>query len=342
MFIIVSIQANNLEVTVNSNTYYNFQSYAFLAAELNSTLAVFMIFVYLRALKLLRIPPFTGPAVSSILDTLSEGNFLVFMFLFILVVISFAIAHSLGFGGAMGTHATIGISITTMVRAIFGDFDYPTLSATDRILGPFFFITFMVFCGLLLINMLIAIISNLYTEVEKRNEIVWERSITKLMINRIEKLNYTKENYNSQFRKLISPTYLIERFFPVFSTQEVEKVLQGKVVFYTEYQLDELAAEREPDVDEALVKMGELEKNIDIRINNLETSVTKSIEETQNSIKSIFFQVQKINDKVNPSNPPAVVADDKEVEDEQMNDDEDIDEMIMVDNFSPENPSASF
>jgi len=189
--------------------------------------------------------------------------------------------------------------------------------------------------------MLIAIISNLYTAVEKRNEIVWERSITKLMIQRVEKLNYTKENYSSQFRKLISPTYLIERFFPVFSTQDVEKVLQGKVVFYTEYQLDELAAEQEPEVAETLIKMGELEKSIDTRINNLETNLTKSIEDTQNSIKSIFFQVQKINDKVNPSNPPAVVADDKEVDDEG-NDDEEIDEMIMLDNFSPENPSASF
>jgi polycystin 2 len=54
----------------------------------------------------------------------------------------------------------------TLFRIILGDFDFPTLEANSRVLGPIYFITYVFFVFFVLLNMFLAIINDSYSEVK--------------------------------------------------------------------------------------------------------------------------------------------------------------------------------
>ena len=54
----------------------------------------------------------------------------------------------------------------TLFRIILGDFDFPTLEANSRVLGPIYFITYVFFVFFVLLNMFIAIINDTYGEIK--------------------------------------------------------------------------------------------------------------------------------------------------------------------------------
>ena len=80
-----------------------------------------------------------------------------------------------------------------MFRIILGDFDFESLEAANRVLGPIFFLTYVFFVFFVLLNMFIAIINDTYGEI--KSEIANQKSD-------IELGQFFKKGYNRVMDKL--------------------------------------------------------------------------------------------------------------------------------------------
>jgi len=133
-------------------------------------------------LKFLKIMPITGPATQSIIGTMRNPSFIVFIGVYVFVLLSFSIAFHLGFGTFIIDLKNYGSTIMAMFRMALGDFDYDSLNDANKIFGPLFFITFMFFMGIIFMNMFIAVLSEIYMSLQEENDKIWEIFITNLMI----------------------------------------------------------------------------------------------------------------------------------------------------------------
>jgi hypothetical protein len=71
------------------------------------------------------------------------------------------------FQGRLQEFSTIGDSCFTLMRSLLGDFDFERLQHANLYLGPILFVVFVVLAVFVILNMLIAIISDAYVEVEE-------------------------------------------------------------------------------------------------------------------------------------------------------------------------------
>jgi len=86
----------------------------------------------------------------------------------------------LAFGSNVFAYRSIPESFITLVQMVFGQFDYPSLANANRILGPFLFVIFHGFTGFLLMNMLIAILSDIYINLQSKTELLGKLGLTNI------------------------------------------------------------------------------------------------------------------------------------------------------------------
>eukprot|EP00937_MAST-01D_sp_MAST-1D-sp2_P002744 g2744.t1 len=85
-----------------------------------------------------------------------------FIACFFLMIFGFAQAHSMIFGPVVEGYSTLGLSMFSLTLALMGDFDFAQLRRADKWMGPFFFVIFVLLATIVLLNMLVAIITDAY------------------------------------------------------------------------------------------------------------------------------------------------------------------------------------
>jgi len=128
------------------------------------------------------IPEFSGVTTRAIIDTMINKSFVAFVGVFLFIIISFAVTYHLAFGNDLFDNRDIERSVLKMLRMIFGEFDYQALEDNNRVFGPLLFSAFMIFVALILMNMFIAVISDIYVTVHNKHIEFWEINMTKLII----------------------------------------------------------------------------------------------------------------------------------------------------------------
>jgi len=139
---------------------------------------VFLLFCFLRGLKFLRIPPSVGPTALSILDTLKHQNFIVFILIFVFVIFTFSFTFHLSFGKYLYPLRDVQHSLVSIWPMLLGGIDYTQMEQTNRIFGPIFFLLFLFGCTIVLMNMFIAVISDVYINLQKENLDNWEYELS--------------------------------------------------------------------------------------------------------------------------------------------------------------------
>jgi len=174
----------------------------------------------LRMLKYFRIFPGTGPVVQAIMSTLASPAVLILFFLWLSVIFCFAMAFHLSFGTDIDRFQEIGASFASLIRAIFGDFDYDSLQQSSFVLGPFLFLWFFSFVALIIQNLFVAVIFDCYNEQRQEHEKSWERFVTLLMIENCsgEGRRFTVTTVFLAIRRLVA-TYVSK---PQLATQVLE------------------------------------------------------------------------------------------------------------------------
>jgi hypothetical protein len=148
------------DVPVDSETFIEFlPSVRFK----NSGTAVQAINVFLNWFKLIAILSY-APTFGVMTDTLAKAAEGVagFGVIFFIVFFGFAQAHTMVFHGRLEDFRTISQSIFALLRSLLGDFDFLSLQDAHVHMGPLFFIIFVSLAMFVVLNMLVAIISDAY------------------------------------------------------------------------------------------------------------------------------------------------------------------------------------
>ena len=110
MEIFVIANFNSLNLNVSPSQYLNLQTVTTAANYEHDLLSLFILMNWLRLLKFLRIPKFTGPITQSVMDTLTSTAVLVFVAIVFYIVLIFSIAYHIAFGPDIPDYETFGAS----------------------------------------------------------------------------------------------------------------------------------------------------------------------------------------------------------------------------------------
>jgi len=114
----------------------------------------------------------------------------IFFFLVILLLVIFAFSHAFKMLAIIDTdnfdqYDSVGSSILTQYRMIIGDFDISSfLSPTEASqgIGIVFFIAFTLLVSIILLNLLIAIMSNSYDNIQENAKAEWLAELAEILI----------------------------------------------------------------------------------------------------------------------------------------------------------------
>ena len=124
--------------------------------------------VFLNWFKLIQILSFS-PSFGVMTKTLGRAAKGVagFSLIFFIISFGFAQSHSMVFGAHIEEFRTITQTIYSLFQSLLGDFDFVALQHAHSTMGPVLFIIFVVLAVFVVLNMLIAIISDAYAECEE-------------------------------------------------------------------------------------------------------------------------------------------------------------------------------
>jgi len=234
-----------LDLSPDSTTFINLAILARVVTAEQNLLSIFVIIAFLRSLKFLKIPPYTGPAATSILQTMQDNSFVVFILSVSLVIMAIAVAFMTALGPYNQNVSDFGTALLTTVRgAVFGDFDFG--SVADSSIGIVLFLIMKLFAATLLLTIFIAVIADSYMKLQNVNSERWEVFITSLLIESIKK--------RSEKRTILQKTLGRGRtFLKRGLTQKIEfklSTLQGKEEAAIDEEEEELQVDDDEDPDD--------------------------------------------------------------------------------------------
>ncbi|XP_009639527.1 polycystic kidney disease 2-like 2 protein [Egretta garzetta] len=154
----------------DAHVYPNFYFLAFWQVLYNNMIAVNIFFAWIKIFKYVSFNK-TMTQLSSTLSRCAKDIF-GFAIMFFIIFFAYAQLGYLVFGSQVEEFSTFQNCIFTQFRIVLGDFDFETIEAANRILGPIYFITFVFFVFFVLLNMFLAIINDTYSEVKADFEVI--------------------------------------------------------------------------------------------------------------------------------------------------------------------------
>jgi polycystin 2 len=121
------------------------------------------------------------------------GDIAGFGVMFFIVFFAYAQLGYLLFGTTFEDYSTFSNAVFTLLRTILGDFDFHSLEAANRILGPIFFMTYFFFVFFVLLNMFLAIINDTYSDIKEE---------VKTAQNAVVVTDYFMRGYNNMLSKV--------------------------------------------------------------------------------------------------------------------------------------------
>jgi hypothetical protein len=133
---------------------------------LRVVLAIFPFIIGFRFFKVFSLQPRLGVVTATLRDaTLDIAHFFV---VFASIFMVFVTSGMLLFGQEMADFANFGRSLNTVFRIMMGDFDWAAMSVVGRQQAGFWFWGFTWLVNLIMLNMLLAIVMDVYTQVKGR------------------------------------------------------------------------------------------------------------------------------------------------------------------------------
>jgi hypothetical protein len=127
------------------------------ASSVNCVITFIKVFKYLRPIKKLAL--FTETL------RLASGDMVYMSLIIAISLLAFGSAFSLAFGPDMFVVTTLGRTYLTLFRAMLGDFDIDSLVASNYVLGPFLFTSFVVIIFFVVMSMFLSIVDEAYDRV---------------------------------------------------------------------------------------------------------------------------------------------------------------------------------
>ncbi|KAM9226579.1 polycystin-2-like protein 2 [Leptosomus discolor] len=158
------------ELLANAHGYPDFYFLAFWQVIYNNMIAVNMFFAWIKIFKYVSFNK-TMMQLSSTLSHCAK-DITGFAIMFFIIFFAYAQFGYLVFGSQVEEFSTFPNCIFTQFRIVLGDFDFETVTAANRILGPIYFTTFVFFVFFILLNMFLAIINDTYSQIKADFEVI--------------------------------------------------------------------------------------------------------------------------------------------------------------------------
>merc|ERR550514_1194194 len=146
------------------NLYMNLlETNAHFAHLMNNCMAGYPLIVVFRLFKAFSAQPRLAVVTSTLVS--ASVDLMHFLLVFVSVFASFAVSGTVLFGKTMDDFATLPRAMNACFRMALGDFDWGDLSRNGRFEAGIYFWIFQILVVLVLLNMLLAIVMDAYTEV---------------------------------------------------------------------------------------------------------------------------------------------------------------------------------
>lgn len=121
------------------------------------------------------------PRLAVVTNTITRSfkDLVHFLVVFVVVVFAYSVAAMFLFGHRLLQFSELGTSLNTCFLVVIGDFDFSEMAAEHPFTATLWFWTFIILVSLIMLNMLLAIIMDIYTEVKmdaSATDPLWEQA----------------------------------------------------------------------------------------------------------------------------------------------------------------------
>ena len=181
MDVINFISVNKLNINLADGTHFvNLWSTIEAVRTEVDVIAVVMLFVFVRFVKYLQLAPGAGPVLVAILLTFIHGTVLLYLGIMMGVIIAFGVSFHVAFASENINFSTVWRSILSLFGTSFAEEFQRIEQSEPRVLSTLFFVLFLI-VAVLLVNVLIAIVSDQYPKEAHKAAQNWDALITHLM-----------------------------------------------------------------------------------------------------------------------------------------------------------------
>lgn len=259
---------------VNNNIFADFNTLTYGQLQFNHAVAILTFLCWIKFFKYVSF----NKTMNQLSETLGRcaKDVIGFSIMFFIVFFAYVQLGYLLFGSMLKDYSTIPNTIFALFRTILGDFDFPSLEAAHRVLGPIYFISYIFFVFFVLINMFLAIINDTYSDV--KSDIGSSKSD-------IEFGAYFKKGYD----KIMTKMHLKkEKIVDIQNALELADIDNDKEITFSEWK-------------DQLKKKGFSETEIDAHFAqyDLDGNQTLSPEEQKKMSADLKKQYSKVDDDIN-------------------------------------------
>eukprot|EP01022_Parablepharisma_sp_SALTPOND_P016807 TRINITY_DN2554_c0_g2_i1.p1 TRINITY_DN2554_c0_g2~~TRINITY_DN2554_c0_g2_i1.p1 ORF type:complete len:1085 (+),score=110.67 TRINITY_DN2554_c0_g2_i1:8744-11998(+) len=161
-------------------------------SNFGTCIGVFIFLSALRFIECLRVSVFLGPFITMFKEMCK--NLATFSIFFVLILLSFGFAGSIIIPWEVPGVKQLDTFILSLFQTSMGELDL--LSENYKLPGLIFMISYIVLCNILLLNLIIAILNNVYTELNGKTDMLYLQEIISLRElykphNELQFLNWT-------------------------------------------------------------------------------------------------------------------------------------------------------
>ena len=180
----------------NPEAFTSFDYIIILNEAYLGTLGFAVFCAFLKFLKLLRFNRRMSMLVQTV--KVSSAPLFSFFFMFLLFFMAYTQAAFLIFSPVNEDYSSFVVAAETMLSMTLGGFDFIELQDANRLLGPIFFISYMVFIFFVLVNVFVSIVNDSFAEV---------RSDVAKQTNEHEVVDYIVYCVKEQVGSYVSPPF---------------------------------------------------------------------------------------------------------------------------------------
>eukprot|EP00300_Choanocystis_sp_HF-7_P018073 c19928_g1_i1.p1 GENE.c19928_g1_i1~~c19928_g1_i1.p1 ORF type:complete len:924 (+),score=151.33 c19928_g1_i1:1146-3917(+) len=172
------------ELTSEGSDRFTFVNLGYLAEATvseNNWLALAIALYWLKLLKYITLSPGLGPVVSAIIQTMFNVQVLIFAVVLMIVELSFALGMTVSVGGILDSYKNFAASLGFLGFMTLGNYDLASLQVVAPEFGPIAFFVFLIIIGLVMLNIFIAVVSEVYQKELESSSDDWQDDLTDRM-----------------------------------------------------------------------------------------------------------------------------------------------------------------
>eukprot|EP00003_Mantamonas_plastica_P021387 TRINITY_DN3460_c2_g1_i10.p1 TRINITY_DN3460_c2_g1~~TRINITY_DN3460_c2_g1_i10.p1 ORF type:complete len:1834 (-),score=807.04 TRINITY_DN3460_c2_g1_i10:148-5649(-) len=161
------------------SAYVFFEPVSVLFRMERDIMAIVTILCWVRLIKYTQQLPHIGPFVLTVAKM--SQDLVMFIAMSVVVLVGVGLAFMLTFGTQAYGFRNFGSALFTLFRAVFGDFELLN-TISNPTMGTFLFICHELFTGIILLNLLVAILNDTYSRYQKLYKIQWRDAAVNNML----------------------------------------------------------------------------------------------------------------------------------------------------------------